>query len=91
LVSTSSTPGQPAARLDVDRDAATVVADLDRAVVVQRHLDALAVAGQRLVHGVVDDLVRQVGQALGVGGPDVHARRLRTASRPSRTDRCLAV
>ena len=69
-------PGQPGARLDVDRDAAAVVPDLDRAVRAQIDLDPGAVAAQRLVDGVVDDLPQAVDQPPGVGGPDVHARPL---------------
>jgi hypothetical protein len=36
------------------------------------------VARQRLVHGVVDDLVDQMVQATHTGRADVHAGRLRT-------------
>jgi hypothetical protein len=43
-----------------------------------------AIAGQRLVHGVVDHLVDQVMQAHFAGRADVHGGRRRTASRPSR-------
>jgi hypothetical protein len=67
---------QAALDVDVDRDATAVVVHLGRAVLVEHDLDALAVAGQRLVDGVVDDLVDQVGEALGVGRADVHARPL---------------
>jgi hypothetical protein len=65
--------GQAGAGLDVDGHPATVVADLDRAVVVQRDLDAVAVPAQGLVDGVVDDLPEAVHEAARVGGPDVHA------------------
>jgi hypothetical protein len=40
----------------LDRDAAAVVDDLDAAVGQDPHEDRVAVAGQRLVDGVVDDL-----------------------------------
>ena len=53
-------------RMDVDRHAAAVVRDLQRAVLVQHHVDALGVAGQRLVDGVVDDFVREMIRATGV-------------------------
>ena len=66
-------PGQAGARLDVDRHAAAVVADLDRPVVVQGHLDAVAVPAQRLVDRVVDDLPQAVHEPARVGGADVHA------------------
>ena len=66
-------PGQAGARLDVDGHAAAVVADLDRAVVVEGDLDVVAVPAQRLVDGVVDDLPQAVHEPAGVGGADVHA------------------
>ena len=58
----------------VDRDAAAVVGDGDAVVRVQRHLDVVAVAGERLVDGVVDDLVDEVVQPARTGRSDVHAR-----------------
>ena len=56
-----------------DGDAAAVVDDGDRVVRVDRHVDAAAVAGERLVDGVVDDLVDQVMQPAHTGRADVHA------------------
>ncbi len=58
-------------RVLVDGHAAAVVVDLERAVLVDRDLDLLAVTGERLVDGVVDDLMSQVIRPRGVG---VHAR-----------------
>ena len=58
---------------DRDGDAAAVVDDRDRVVRVDRHVDAVAVAGKRLVDRVVDDLVDQVVQAAHTGRADVHA------------------
>jgi hypothetical protein len=52
---------------------------------MQRDVDGVGIAGQRLVDRVVDDLPDEVVQAALAGGPDVHAGRLRTASRPSST------
>ena len=63
LVMTTSTPVSAGLGLDVDGDAAAAVAHLDRAVGVQDDLDALAVTGQRLVDGVVDDLPQAVVEA----------------------------
>ena len=60
----------------VDRDAAAVVDDGDRLVGVDRDLDVVAVAGERLVDRVVDDLVDEVVQSAWAGGADVHARAL---------------
>ena len=50
-------------RVDVHRHAAAVVGHLAAAVGVQGHLDAARVPGQRLVHRVVDHLLRQVVRA----------------------------
>ena len=67
----------PSSSMDVDRDAAAVVGDGDRAVGVERHRDRVAIAGERLVDGVVDDLVDHVVQARAViGVADIHARAL---------------
>ena len=68
--------GELLPRSGVGRDAAAVVDDLDAAVGAQREHDAVAVAGERLVDGVVDDLGDQVVQAALTGRADVHARAL---------------
>ena len=60
-------------RMRIDRDAAAVVGDADEAVGVELDLDEGGVAGQRLVHGVVDHLGEQVMQRLLVGAADIHA------------------
>ena len=60
-------------RLQVDGDAAAVVSHRDGAVGVDDHLDEVVVAGQRLVDGVVDELVDHVVQAVDIGVADVHA------------------
>ena len=57
----------------VDRDAAAVVDDRAAVVRVQDDPDAVAVAGDRLVDGVVDDLVDEVVEAARAGRADVHA------------------
>ena len=58
-------------------NAAAVVAHRHRAVRIERDVDFGGVAGQRLVDGVVDDLVDHVVQAGAVVGvADVHARPL---------------
>ena len=61
-----------AALVQIDRNAAAVVDDRDRVVDVDRDVDLVAVAGQRLVDRVVDDLVDEVVQAGRAGRPDVH-------------------
>ena len=57
----------------VDRDAAAIVDHRDIAVGRHLHLDPVGVAGERLVHRVVDDLGEQVVQRLFVGAADIHA------------------
>ena len=57
----------------VDRDAAAVVGDGEEAVGLDLDLDEMGVAGERLVHGVVDHLGEQVMQRLLVGAADIHA------------------
>ena len=63
-------------RVLVDRDTAPVVVDRDRVVLMDPHLDLVAVSGERFVDGVVDDLVHQVVQAARARRADVHARTL---------------
>jgi hypothetical protein len=65
--------GDPLGGVDVDRNAASVVLDGDRAVDVDDDGDARADARERLVDGVVDDLVDEVMQAPLGGVADVHA------------------
>ncbi len=60
-------------RMRVDRNAAAVVGDGNEAVGRHLDLDERGVAGQRLVHGVVDHLGEQVVQRLLVGAADIHA------------------
>ena len=63
-------------RVHRDRDAAAVVGDRDRVVTVDHDLDVVAVAGERLVDRVVDDLVDQVVQPTHAHVADVHGRPL---------------
>jgi hypothetical protein len=67
---------QTGARFLVHRNATTVIADLDGAVVVQHHFDVLAVAAEGLVHRVVEDLPQAVHEPTRIRGADVHARSL---------------
>ena len=61
-------------RVHVYRDPATVVGDGDAVVDVDLDVDLVAVAGQRLVDGVVDDFEDQVVEPTLGGIADVHAR-----------------
>ena len=63
-------------RVLVHRDAAAVVGHPDAAVGEQRDLDLVAVSRQRLVDGVVDNLLDQVVQSAFARRADVHARAL---------------
>ena len=58
-------------RVDIDRHAAAVVADGKRAVGVQGNADGGGVSGKRFIDAVVDDFLREV---VGAGGVGVHAR-----------------
>ena len=60
-------------RLNVDRDAASVVQNGNRISLVDRHLYMVAVACQRLVDRVVDDFIDQVVKTRHAGRADVHA------------------
>ncbi|MNQ56832.1 hypothetical protein D3C85_709670 [compost metagenome] len=65
--------GHPFLGVDIHRHAAAVVEYLQGIVLVEDHLHALGVAGQGLVHAVVDDFL---GQVVGPRGVGVHARAL---------------
>ena len=60
-------------RMRVDRDAAAVVGHAEEAVGGDLDLDEMGVTGERLVHGIVDHLGKQVVQRLLVGAADIHA------------------
>src|ERR1017187_2296905 len=56
----------------IDGDAAAIVGDSNRIVDVNDYFDFLGIAGERLVHGVVDDLVHEVMEAHFACRTDVH-------------------
>ena len=58
----------------IDRNAAAVVGDGDEAVRGHLDFDPVGMAGERLVHGVVDHFGEQVMQRLLIGAADIHAR-----------------
>jgi hypothetical protein len=60
-------------RMRVDRDAAAVIGHADEAVGLHLDLDEGRMAGQGLVHGVVDHLGEQMMQRLLIGPADIHA------------------
>ena len=57
----------------IDRDAAAIVVDGEKTVSPDLDLDEMGMAGQRLVHGIVDHLGEQVMHRLLVGAADIHA------------------
>ena len=57
----------------IDRDAAAIVADDQAVARLERDLDAAGVAGDGLVHAVVDDLGGEVVERALVGAADIHA------------------
>ena len=63
-------------RVLIHRNAAAVVPHPDPAVGQQGHVDGVGVPGERLVHGVVHDLVDQVMQPALAGRADIHSRAL---------------
>jgi hypothetical protein len=74
--------GRLAAFVHVGRDAAAVVDDADRIIEVDRDVDFGTEAGERLVDGVIDDLVNQVVQSGRPRGADVHRRTLADRFKP---------
>ena len=63
--------------VDIDRDAATVVAHRNAVIGVNFHMHIVGMTGQRLVDAVVHDLVDHVVQTRPVVGvADIHARPL---------------
>ena len=59
--------------MGVDRDSAAVVGDGQAVAGLERDFDAGGMAGDRLVHRVVDDLGGEVMERALVGAADVHA------------------
>jgi hypothetical protein len=69
--------------VDVDRDAAAVVAHRNAVIGVDLHHDFGRVTGQRLVDAVVHDLIHHVVQARPiVGVADIHAGALANRLQP---------
>ena len=60
--------------VDVHRDAAPVVADGNRPVAVDGHVDVRAVPGEEFVHRVIEHLGHTMMQRALVRSADVHAR-----------------
>src|SRR5260221_5410869 len=57
----------------VDRDAAAVIAHGEGVVDAELDLDAAGMAGDRLVHRIVDDLGGEMMEGTLVGAADIHA------------------
>ena len=69
--------GHPFALMDIGRDSAPIIAHAAGAIRIEGNQHLLRKARERLVNGVVDDLVHHVVQAGAVVRvPDIHARPL---------------
>ena len=67
---------QPRLRLDIHRDAPPIVSDSDGIPLVDRDGNLRAVPGQRLVNGVIHNLIDQVVETGLTGRADIHPRPL---------------
>ena len=68
--------------LNIHGNTTAVIGDGDGVTLVDGHGNVRAVAGQRLVDGVVHDLIYQVVQTAGAGGADIHTRPLPHSLQP---------
>ena len=59
--------------IDTDGDAAPVIRYRDRIVRLDDHSDLCTETCQRLIHGIVHDLVDQMVESPGCRRPDIHA------------------
>ena len=66
--------GQALLFVNIDRNAAPVVAHGDNIARQNFHFNVGAIAGKRFVHGVVDNFINQVVQSLRTGRTDIHTR-----------------
>ena len=78
-------------RMNVHRNAATVVDDGDAAVFLKRDIDFGAVAREVLVDAVVENLPHEVVQTLRARGADVHTRSLADGLKPFQNHNLTAV
>ena len=68
--------------VQVDRNASTVVGDLDRPVAMQGDVDLVGEPRRCLVDGIVDQFPDEVHETIGAGAADVHARALANGLQP---------
>ena len=68
--------GQARLVLNADRNAAAVVGDVDDVAGLYDDVDAVAEPRERLIDGVVDNLIHEVMQPAHTGRADIHARAL---------------
>ena len=57
----------------IDRNTTAIVRHADEATCLHLHFDPVSMAGQCLVHGIVDDFGEQVVQSFFISAADVHA------------------
>ena len=56
----------------INRDAAAIIGNAERAVFIERHLDTVGMACDGLIHGVVEDFGRQMVQRPVISAADIH-------------------
>ena len=61
-------------RMRIDRHAAAIVRDRQIAVFIEIDVDEIGMAGNGLVHGIVDDFGEQMVQRAFVRAANIHAR-----------------
>ena len=60
-------------RMHIDRNSAAIITNGNRTIDVDGHLDAIAMAGQMFVDGIVEHLEYRVMQSAFVRVADIHA------------------
>ena len=76
--------GNTVLRMNIHRDAASVVADGNRAVHMNGHFNLIAMTRQMFVHGIVQHLADAMMQRAFIRAADVHARLLAHSLQPLR-------
>ena len=60
-------------RVRVHRNAATIIAHHQPIIGLKRHFNAVGMAGHGLIHGVINDLGRQMMQRVFIRAANIHA------------------
>ena len=62
--------------IDSHRNAASIVSNCNRIILLNRHVNIFAEACQGLIHGIVYNLINQMMKSTGGGASNVHTRSL---------------